>query len=186
MKVGIAGFGTIGKKVALALDQGMEGVELCGVYTRSVEAARTALAQFKRPVPVMSMVELAAVADVVVECVPKQAFVEVAPQVIARGKLLVTVSGAALLEHPELIAEARRTGSRIILATGALLGLDAVRAAAEGQIHSVSIVTRKPPRSLADAPVVQKMGVDLGALTAPLRLFRRGEPLALMPVSFLP
>jgi aspartate dehydrogenase len=52
-----------------------------------------------------------------------------------------------------------------------LLGLDAVRAAAEGQIHSVSIVTRKPPRSLADAPTARKMGIDLGALTAPLQLF---------------
>jgi aspartate dehydrogenase len=171
MKVGIAGLGTIGKKVAVALDQRMEGVELCGVFTRSVAAARNTLAQFHHAVPVVSMAELATLADVVVECVPKQAFMEVAPEVIARGKLLVTVSGAALLEHPELIAEARRTGSRIILATGALLGLDAVRAAAEGQIHSVSIVTRKPPRSLADAPTVQKMGIDLGALTAPLQLF---------------
>jgi aspartate dehydrogenase len=171
MKIGIAGFGTIGKKVAQALDQGIDGLELRGVYTRSAGEARRTLAEFRHPVQVQTMGELAATADVVVECLPKSAFMDVAPAVIAAGKLLVTVSGAALLEHPELIAEARRRGARIILATGALLGLDAVRAAAEGVIHSASIVTRKPPRSLADAEVVKQRGLDLAALRAPLQLF---------------
>jgi aspartate dehydrogenase len=171
MKVGIAGFGTIGKKVAHALDQGIPGLELCGVFTRSAEPARRALAEFRRPVPLMSMKDLATSADVVVECVPKAAFMDVAAPVISNGKLLVTVSGAALLEQPQLLGEARRCGAKIILATGALLGLDAVRAAAEGVIHSVSIVTRKPPRSLADAAVVQQRGIDLAALHEPLQLF---------------
>lgn len=171
MKVGIAGFGTIGKRVALALDQGIEGLELCGVMTRSAEPARLLLSRFKHPVPLQSMEDLAQTADVVVECVPKAAFMLVAPQVIGRAKIFVTVSGAALLEHPELIEEARRRGGRIILATGALLGLDAVRAAAEGVIHSVSMITRKPPRSLAEAPIVKERGINLDGLREPLQLF---------------
>ena len=171
MKVGIAGFGTIGQRVASALDQGIEGLELCGVMTRSAEKAQRALAQFRRPVALMSIEELARAADVVVECVPKAAFAQVAPVVISHRKLLVTVSGAALLEHPELVEEARRRGGRIILATGALLGLDAVRAAAEGVIHSVSMITRKPPRSLTEAPIVKERGIDLDALREPLQLF---------------
>ena len=43
-------------------------------------------------------------------------------------------------------------GCRIVVPTGALLGLDAVRAAAEGEVTAVEIETRKPPGGLAGAP----------------------------------
>jgi len=46
----------------------------------------------------------------------------------------------------ELVRRAHETGARIVVPTGALLGLDAVRAAAEGPIDSVTIESRKPPR----------------------------------------
>jgi aspartate dehydrogenase len=85
--------------------------------------------------------------------------------------VLVTVSGSAILERPDLVDLAKGGGGRIILASGALLGLDAVRAAAEGVIASVQLVTRKPPRSLANAPFVLERGIDLSDLRAPLSLF---------------
>jgi aspartate dehydrogenase len=57
------------------------------------------------------------------------------------------------------------------MATGALLGLDAVRAAAKGEIYSVTMTTRKPSRSLRGAPHLDKIGVDVMALTEPTLLF---------------
>lgn len=171
MKVGIAGFGTIGTKVARALDAGIPGLELCAVTTRNTARADAVLAAFKQFVPVVPIEQLVAMADVIVECAPRAAFPQLAAPVIDAGKLLVTVSGAALLEHPELIERARARGGRIILATGALLGLDAVRAAAEGTIRSVTMITRKPPRSLADAATVIERGIDLNSIREPMQLF---------------
>ena len=55
--------------------------------------------------------------------------------------------------------------------TGALLGLDAVRAAAEGTIRSVIMVTRKPPRGLAGAPYLEQHGITLEGLSAPRKVF---------------
>ena len=55
--------------------------------------------------------------------------------------------------------------------TGALLGLDAVRAAAEGAIESVTIITRKPPRGLAGAPYLVQRGIELDGLSAPRKVF---------------
>ena len=72
-------------------------------------------------------------------------FEEVAGPAIAAGRILVTCSVGALLPRMALVEQARRTGARIVVPTGALLGLDAVRAAAEGPVTSVSIETRKPP-----------------------------------------
>lgn len=171
MRVGVFGLGTIGRKVATVLDRGIDGLTLCGVTTRSEDKAKAFLAGFRSAVPVLDVDELARRADILVDCAPAAAFREVAAAAVEHGRLLVTVSGAALLENPDLIERARKRRSRIILATGALLGLDAVRAAAEGEILSVRMVTRKPPRSLADAPVVRAQGIDLEHLNAPLRLF---------------
>ncbi len=171
MKVGIAGLGTIGKKVARALDAGIPGLSLCGVSVRNTDKAQKDLGGLSHPVPVLSIVELANLADVVVECAPKAAFVGLAGPVVDAGKLLITVSGAALLENLDLVERARTRGGRIILATGALLGLDAVRAAAEGTIYSATMITRKPPKSLADARTVIERGIDLMAIREPMQLF---------------
>ncbi len=46
-----------------------------------------------------------------------------------------------------------------------------MRAAAEGEIHSVRMVTRKPPRSLKTAKYVVENRIELEGLEAPLRLF---------------
>lgn len=55
--------------------------------------------------------------------------------------------------------------------TGALLALDAVRAAAEGTIHSVKMVTRKPPDGLEGAPYLVERGISLAKVVAPLKVF---------------
>lgn len=169
--VGIAGFGEIGRTVAAALDQGIEGLELAGVCGRDRARTEARVAGLRRKVPVLSPAALAAAAEIVVECAPKAAFLELVEPAVAAGRTVVTVSGAGLLAHPEIVDAAARSGARIILASGALLGLDAVRAAAEGTIHGITMVTRKPPASLAGAPHLEKNGIDVSRLEAPLRVF---------------
>jgi len=90
---------------------------------------------------------------------------------VESGRTLVTLSVGALLDNEHLIGRAAETGAQIIVPSGALLGLDAVRAAAQGDIQSVRMVTRKPPRGLAGAPLVVERGIDLDRLETPLRLF---------------
>lgn len=171
MKVGIAGLGTIGTVVARALDAGIDGLSLDAVAARDHDKARRRMESFRKVVPVVSAAELAERVDVVVECVPKVAFREIAEPALSRGRVLITVSGAALLDAPDLVDLARRTGGRVLLATGAILGLDALRAAAEGEIESVTMVTRKPPRSLRGAPYLRDRNIDIDALDKPLRVF---------------
>jgi aspartate dehydrogenase len=59
----------------------------------------------------------------------------------------------------------------VIIPTGALLGLDAVCAAAEGQIHSVQMTTRKPPKGLAGAPYLLENRIQIDDVREPLRIF---------------
>jgi aspartate dehydrogenase len=171
MKVGIAGLGTIGLPVAQALKRGIAGLELVAVASGRRDRAEQRLRDAGIAVPVVSIDELVRMAEVVVECVPAKAFRGVAEPALRAGRLLVTVSGAAMLESPELVELAERSGGRIVLVTGALLGLDAVRAAAEGEIRSVRIVSRKPPRSLRGAPYLEAHRIDVEGFTQATRVF---------------
>jgi aspartate dehydrogenase len=58
-----------------------------------------------------------------------------------------------------------------VVPTGALIGLDAVTAAAVGEIHSVRMVTRKPVRGLAGAPYIVENNIAIEGITEPLKIF---------------
>ena len=141
------------------------------VSARNIERATEKLAQFRTTVPILPLVELAPIADVVVECLPPALFEEVARPIIEKGGILMPLSVGQLLVHGELIDRAKESGGRIVVPTGALLGLDAVRAAAEGTIHSVRMVTRKPPRGLAGAPYLTERQIDVTGLREARKVF---------------
>jgi aspartate dehydrogenase len=171
MKVGVAGLGTIGLPVAKALACGIPGLELAAVCSGRAGVAARKLAEAKIDVPVVTIDELVSRTQIVVECVPAASFRAIAEPTLGAGLTLVTVSGAAMLEAEDLVELARANGARIILVTGALLGLDAVRAAAEGEIRSVRIVSRKPPSSLNGAPYLKEKGIDVSRLNGPTKIF---------------
>jgi aspartate dehydrogenase len=170
-RVGIAGLGAIGGAVARRLAAGIPGLRLAAVAGR--DPAKTAAWLSENHVSAQSVAlgELTGLCDVVVECLPPARFAELAAPVIDAGKILVPLSVGTLLGHLDLVERARATGARILAPTGALLGLDAVRAAAEGKIHSVRMVTRKPPKGLEGAPYLIANRISLEGLTAPLRVF---------------
>lgn len=170
-KVGIAGFGTIGVAVGRRLVQGMDGLKLAAVTSGNAEKAQAKLAEIGADAPVVSPEELAAMCDIVIECAPTHAFRDIAIPVLKAGRQMITVSAAALLDHMDIVEIARENGGRIIVATGALLGFDAVRAAAQGNIHSVTMVTRKPPKSLKGAPHLDVIGLDVSTVTEPVMIF---------------
>jgi aspartate dehydrogenase len=147
------------------------GIHLIAVSARDRAKALKALEGFKSPPRLVGLAELAEAADVVVECLPSRHFAAVAGPAIERGRILMPLSVGALIDHSALVERARHTGARIVVPTGALLGLDAVRAAAEGRIASVKIITRKPPAGLAGAPLLVARGIVLEALREPLRVF---------------
>ena len=168
--VAIGGLGAIGLKLARALDAGVEGLELVAVAARDRAKADANLAGF-RATPRIVPLERLAEADIVVEAAPAAVFEQIAVSAIEAGRVLVPASVGALLPRMHLVRRAQETGARIVVPTGALLGLDAVRAAAEGAVESVTIESRKPPRGLEGAPYLVQHGIEVGGLTAPKLVF---------------
>jgi aspartate dehydrogenase len=171
LRVGLAGLGTVGLEVAKRLEAGIPGLVLAAVAVRDIAKARRALPRIGAGIAVLPVAELAAVCDLVVECLPPALFCDIAGSTIARGRLFMPLSVGQLLENWDLVERARESGARIMVPTGGLIGLDAVRAAAEGTIRSVTMVTRKPPAGLEGAPYLVERGRSVIGITAPLRVF---------------
>ena len=170
--VGIGGLGTVGFEVAQRIDRGeIEGLTLAAVSARNHARARERMAGFRTPVDVVVAGGLAERADIVVESAPAAVFREIAEPVVRAGKILVSISAGALLDHADLVEAARTTGAQIVVPSGAVMGLDAVRGAAESGIESVTMITRKPPGGLAGAPYLVDHGIDVDRLDSPLKVF---------------
>jgi aspartate dehydrogenase len=168
--VAIGGLGAIGLPLARAIDGGVDGLSLIAVAARDEARARDRTAGFATPPRIVSLTDLAE-ADIVVEAAPAGLFEKIAEPAIEAARILVPASVGALLPRMHLIRRAQETGARIIIPTGALLGLDAMRAAAEGPVESVTLETRKPPAGLAGAPYLTQHGIDVADLTEPRLVF---------------
>lgn len=171
LKVGLAGLGAVGLNVARRLEAGIPGLLLAAVSVRDKEKARRNLPRVGNGIAVLPAEALAETCDVVVECLPPALFRTVAVPAVERGRIFMPLSVGQLLENWDLVTRAKETGARILAPTGALIGLDAVRAAAEGTIRSVTMITRKPPGGLDGAPYLVQHGISVKNLKEPLKVF---------------
>jgi aspartate dehydrogenase len=171
-KVGIAGLGAIGRALAGRIAAGqVPGLALGAVASGHTGNAQTWLADQEIDCPVIQLREFPAYVDLVVECAPAAVLPELCRPMLEEGRRVMVLSCGALLRSPELIEVARERGGQIIVPTGALLGLDAVTAAAEGVIHAVRMTTRKPPKGLLGAPHLERNSISVEGLTVPKLVF---------------
>ena len=133
LRVAIAGLGAIGKSLAIRLTDGaVPGVMLTAVSAKNQDKARYFVETLAYPVKVLTISELEQEADVVVECAPAELLGDIITPFLRAKKKAIVLSVGAILFKPELIELAKNTGGTIMVPTGALIGLDAMIAAAEG------------------------------------------------------
>ncbi|MBX2833543.1 MAG: DUF108 domain-containing protein [Micavibrio sp.] len=165
--VGIAGTGALGSAVARALIKGIDGLTLTHLSDLIPSD------EFSQPY--VSFKELVNNCDIIVECLPPKAVPELAIKCIDAHKTLIMISGCALLMFPEILdTHSLSTGSemgRIIVPSGALAGIDGIKAVKELGIVSSKIASTKPPRGFFGAPYVDKMGIDLSKIVSKTRIF---------------
>jgi aspartate dehydrogenase len=172
IRVAIAGLGAIGRVLARRLSEGsVPGLTLACVAARDEAKARAWLDAERITCPLVELDAFPAHADLAVECAPSAVLDRICRPMLEAGKTVMVLSAGVLLERPDLIALAKARSGQIIVPTGALLGLDAVTAAAEGTIHSVRMTTRKPPGGLAGAPYLEANKISVEGLREPKRVF---------------
>ncbi len=166
--IGIAGCGTIGRKIASELDAGaVPGALLSGITSRNLDRAERFASTLDCLPPVIELDRLVEIVDLVIEAAPASAMESIAVATLSAGKDLMALSGGALLERGDLFNLAEKNGATIYVPSGAIAGLDGVAGASAGRIDSLTMTTRKPPAGLKGAPGIEVSGVDLDAISEP-------------------
>ncbi|HEV8634217.1 MAG TPA: aspartate dehydrogenase [Chloroflexota bacterium] len=153
LRVGLIGFGTIGRAVADALWRGdVDGMALAAVFVRSRARLRP-----DDPVAYGDLFHddfadfAGAGLDWAVEAGGHEALRQWGPRALAAGINLVALSVGALADTAfcdELVAAARAASRRVLVPSGGIGTLDVLSSAAVGRLDEVRLTTRKPPRAL--------------------------------------
>ncbi|MCT4371618.1 aspartate dehydrogenase [Yangia mangrovi] len=115
---------------------------------------------------------IAAKPDLVVECATHDAVRESVPPILRAGIDVIIVSIGALADRDlrETLQDAAHSGgSRVSVVSGAIGGLDVLRAGALAGLEEVTYVGRKPPRAWAGTPAETLL--NLSALTEPTEFY---------------
>jgi aspartate dehydrogenase len=171
MKVGLVGCGNIGADLCIARHKGDIPVDIVALTDADEQRAKVLQRSFHLSADIVPLEENVAMADFVVECAVAAVVKDVVEAAIRHHKDCLIMSVGGLMMHPELIEQAREHSIQVRVPSGALCGLDGIRAAMQAGLHSVTLTTRKPPKGLANAPYLVENGIDLDSLTKPTVIF---------------
>jgi aspartate dehydrogenase len=163
-KVGIIGCGTIGGQLAMAIDAGsVKNATLVSLFD-VVQGSAQALKQKLRTSNVSAHTDFDSFisstdCDIVVEAASQDAVRKFAPGVLGFGKDLMIMSVGALADKA-LLQSLQAAKGRVYVPTGAIAGIDAIRAVRH-LLDSVTLTTTKSPKALAGAPFFEKAKVKL-------------------------
>ncbi|MFJ3486852.1 aspartate dehydrogenase [Pseudomonas sp. NPDC090202] len=171
-RVGIIGLGAIGKRVLHALQTQHLPDAVYAAIDHAPHAEGYVLEkQLSLFTEVQHLIDWQP--DLVIECAGHGAVVHSVPAFLQAGIDVVIASIGALadtaLAH-DLEQAAQRGGARLILVSGAIGGLDAMRSARAAGLDEVLYVGRKPPQAWAGTPAEEQF--DLAQITVPTTIFR--------------
>lgn len=173
LKVGIVGCGNIGLELARFVHQ-HSAFTLHAVSDVAPDPIRRLLDEVQPDrFETLEMADLVDAVDLVVETANKQAAAAILahPRLDKPGKKLFLLSTSALLENSDRVKQLKHC--EVFLPSGAIAGLDAIKAVAK-HISSLTLTTTKPPAGLAGAPYVVEAEIDLDGLRAATTIFSGG------------
>ena len=113
--------------------------------------------------------------DLVIECASQVAVREFLIPALKNGKDVMILSVGALLCDLGLFEEIERISKekdcKVYIPSGAIAGLDGLKAGAIAGIRSVELTTRKPPQGFEGNAYVRERGIDLSSITEAQTLF---------------
>ena len=177
LRVGLVGCGTIGGRVAQALNRKYAKTARITALHDSNPAHASSLQRRLTPRPaILPLDSLIRRSDLIIEAASPVVSGSLVARALRAHRDVLVMSVGGLLGGAWR-KEIRRSRGRVLIPSGALAGLDGVKALAIGRLRRASLTTRKPPRALADAPYVRRRGLRLDRLTR-ARVIFDGTPRA--------
>lgn len=164
LKIGIVGCGAIGSSLAQSITSDFsKNAELVSLYDIEIEKAYKLANKFNnQKLVVLNLEDLINKVDLVIEATKAEVAFGIAQKTIMATRDIMIMSVGGIIEHyKELEVLTREKGVRIFIPTGAICGIDGVKAAAGSKITKVVLTTKKPPQAFLGVPYILKSKINL-------------------------
>lgn len=186
LKIAIAGCGAIGSSLAKTIVSDLAAkAQLVSLYDADMEKAYKLAGKFANPKLVaLNPDDSINKADLVIEATKATYAFELAKKTLLACRDIMIMSVGGIIEHyKELAVLAAEKNARVFIPSGAICGIDGLKAANCGKINKVILTTKKPPKAFLGVPYIIKRKIRLDNITEDTLLF---EGDALSAIKFFP
>jgi aspartate dehydrogenase len=175
LKIGIVGCGAIGGSLATIIKKEFAGKALVSavydIEKQKAEGLSRKLCGSAR-LAVKTLEQLIGRSGLVIEAASAAHSWKIASRVLGGKRDIMIMSVGGIVPHAaELRRLAQKHKRRVFIPSGAIAGIDGLKASGAAEIKKVVLTTRKHPRSFAGVKYVQDKGIDLEAISRDTVLF---------------
>jgi aspartate dehydrogenase len=176
VRVGILGCGAIGSRIAKSIKTQCSPH---AVVSALFDINPTKAHLLQKYIPQKNVVknsyrELLNSSDLVVEAVNAPDTHQLVRQALLAKKDVLVMSVGKFIEGESIFKLAQKQGVRVIIPSGAIAGIDAIKAASLQRIDRVTLTSRKPVYGFADNAYVQERRINLSQIKKETVLFEGG------------
>jgi aspartate dehydrogenase len=173
IRVGILGCGAIGSRIAKSIKTQCSDHAVVSALFDINPAKALNLQKYipQKNVVKKSYQELLAGSDLVIEAVNAPDTHQLVRSAILAKKDVLVMSVGKFIEGESIFKLAQKQGVRVLIPSGAIAGIDAIKAASLQRIDHVTLTTRKPIYGFADNAYVQERRINLSQIKKETVLF---------------
>jgi len=174
VRVGIVGCGAIGSRIAKSVKKDFEkDCRLSGLFDIDREKVSRLSKELRlRDVVKKSITELIKSCDCMVEAVNAQNTRDIIRQALNAKKNVLSMSVGKLLNASDLFRLAKHNKCHLLLPSGAIAGVDAIKAAGLLGIDTITLTTRKPPAGFEGNAYLHQKGINPSKVRKETVLFK--------------
>ena len=174
VKIGIIGCGAIGSRIAKSIKKDFKkDCQLTGLYDIDQEKAdRLAKSLSLNKTVKKTIPGLIKSCDCMVEAVTAKNTRTIIRQALEAKRSVLSMSVGKLLNASDLFRLAKKNKCHLLLPSGAIAGIDAVKAASLVGIDTITLTTRKPTTGFSNNPYLMKKGIDPSKITKETVIFK--------------
>lgn len=159
MKIGIIGCGAIANIITSNILSENNGIEIAYFFDSDIERAEN-LAELANGIAILNFQDMLDDVDLVLECASSDSVKAYAPTILKHGCDMIIMSIGAFMDkefYNNAFKIAKDNNAKIHLPSGAVVGLDGIKAVANFNLKEVNLVTRKSPKSLGKDKDVEEV-----------------------------
>jgi aspartate dehydrogenase len=174
LKIGIVGCGAIGSSLAkVIISDFSRKAQLVSLYDVDIEKTYSLVSKLdNKKLVALNLEDLINKVDLVIEATKVDSVFDIAKKTISSSKdIMIMSAGGAIKHYSELAALAEEKDVRVFIPSGAISGIDGLKASASSKIHKVILTTKKPPKAFFGVPYVLKRQIRLDNISEDTVIF---------------